>query len=112
LYINKPSDYERLIGERWCLDHVVYDNEIFVPNTSLEKLQIYISGVCIESIIFDSTGVVQFPGFGSSAFQHRWVMANDQIIISNMDTLINCSADANDAEAFCVPYLLAKNAYA
>jgi hypothetical protein len=112
LYINKPSDYERLIGERWCLDHVVYDNEIFVPNTSLEKLQIYISGVCIESIIFDSTGVVQFPGFGSPAFQHRWVMANDQIIISNMDTLINCSADANDAEAFCVPYLLAKNAYA
>ncbi|RED94625.1 right-handed parallel beta-helix repeat-containing protein [Marinoscillum furvescens] len=31
--------------------------------------------------------------------------------VGNGDTLINCSADAKYAEAFCVPYLNAKNAY-
>ncbi|MRT93772.1 right-handed parallel beta-helix repeat-containing protein [Ancylomarina sp. 16SWW S1-10-2] len=31
--------------------------------------------------------------------------------VGNADTLINCSADAKYAEAFCVPYLNAKNAY-
>lgn len=31
--------------------------------------------------------------------------------VGNADTLINCSADAKYAEAFCVPYTNAKNAY-
>lgn len=31
--------------------------------------------------------------------------------VGNEDTLINCNADAKYAEAFCVPYLNAKNAY-
>lgn len=31
--------------------------------------------------------------------------------VGNLDTLINCSADAKYAEAFCVPYTQAKNAY-
>ncbi|GAB5552962.1 MAG: hypothetical protein Sapg2KO_25530 [Saprospiraceae bacterium] len=31
--------------------------------------------------------------------------------VGNLDTLINCSADAKYAEAFCVPYTNAKNAY-
>lgn len=31
--------------------------------------------------------------------------------VGNLDTLINCSADAKYAEAFCVPYTKAKNAY-
>jgi hypothetical protein len=31
--------------------------------------------------------------------------------VGNNDTLINCSADAKYAEAFCVPYSKAKNAY-
>lgn len=31
--------------------------------------------------------------------------------VGNNDTLINCSSDAKYAEAFCVPYLNAKNAY-
>lgn len=31
--------------------------------------------------------------------------------VGNADTLINCSADAKYAEAFCIPYTNAKNAY-
>ena len=31
--------------------------------------------------------------------------------VGNLDTLINCSADAKYAEAFCVPYTKARNAY-
>lgn len=31
--------------------------------------------------------------------------------VGNLDTLINCSADAKYAEAFCVPYTNAKNAF-
>lgn len=87
LYVNKPSDYERLIGERWCLDHVVYENEIFYPYTISDKVKIYDSGQCKESIIFDSTGIVQFPGFNTTTFNHNWILANDQIRISKIDTL-------------------------
>ncbi|MDW7691196.1 right-handed parallel beta-helix repeat-containing protein [Flammeovirgaceae bacterium SG7u.111] len=31
--------------------------------------------------------------------------------VGNADTLINCSSDAKYAEAFCIPYVNAKNAY-
>lgn len=31
--------------------------------------------------------------------------------VGNLDTLINCSADAKYAEAFCAPYIKARNAY-
>jgi hypothetical protein len=87
LYINKPSDYERLIYESWCLDHVVYGDEMFYPYTLYDKVQIILSGECEESIIFDSTGIVQFPGFNTTTFNHYWFLANDQITISKIDTL-------------------------
>lgn len=87
LYINKPSDYQRLIGEYWCLDHVVYQDEIYYPNTLSDKLQFLRSGQCRESIIFDSTGIVQFPGFNTTSFNHRWDLTNDQITITNIDTI-------------------------
>jgi hypothetical protein len=87
LYINKPSDYERLIGRNWCLDHVVYQDEVFYPYTLSDKLRVHIIGQCEELLIFDSSGIVQFPGFNTTTFNHNWFMTNNQIIISNIDTI-------------------------
>jgi len=87
LYLNKPTDFERLIGEYWCVDHVIYQNEVFYPNTLSDKAQLYLSGQCRESIIFDSTGIVQFPGFNSATFNHNWILGNNQITFSKIDTL-------------------------
>lgn len=87
LYVNQPSDYERLTGERWCLDHVFYQDEYYYPYTISDKFKIHLSGQCEELIIFDSTGVVQFPGFNTTTFNYKWIMTNDQITISKIDTL-------------------------
>ena len=86
LYINKPSDYERLTEELWCVDHVVYQDEVFYPNTLSDKAKIIGTGQCRESIIFDSTGIVQFPGFNSTSFLHYWNWTKDQITITKLDT--------------------------
>lgn len=87
IYLNKPSDYERLIGEYWCVDYVYYKDYYYYPKTLSDKIRFRKIGQCDELIIFDSTGIVQFPGFNTGSFQHQWKLRKDQIIISSLDTM-------------------------
>jgi len=87
LYINMPTDYERLTGEKWCLDHLIYENEVYYPNTLSDIPRLTISGYCSEFITFDSVGNINIPGFNSRSINGQWSLVGDQIIISKTDTL-------------------------
>jgi hypothetical protein len=86
-YMHKPTVYERLVGENWCLDHVVYANEVFYPYTMSSKIGMRFLSRCDESLIFDSTGVIQIPGFNSEAIIRNWSHENNLITISKYDTI-------------------------
>ncbi len=86
-YLNQPSEYELLTERNWCLDYFVYQNEEFVPYTVAKGVKFNFIGQCIETLSFDNTGNVHFPGFNSSRINGKWKLENDFIKVTKVDTL-------------------------
>lgn len=87
--IQRPSTYERLISEKWCLDHIVYENETYIPNTIVNEFSVRLvfPGNCYEVIEFYSNSNVNIPGFSSRTITGKWTLENKQIRLFDIDTL-------------------------
>lgn len=87
--IQRPSNFERITGERWCLDHILYEDEMYYPKTLSDNNdpKIIFSIICDETMKFDSEGYVEIPGFNSRPFIGKWKLENDKIRIFSMDSL-------------------------
>lgn len=60
-----------------------YDGFEIIPQT--EGLLIIFDANCNESIKFSSDGLVNFPGINSATFEANWKIANDSLIITEMN---------------------------
>lgn len=87
LQVNEPSEYELFTERDWCLDYFVYQNEEFVPYTVAKDVKINFLRQCTETLSFDNSGHVQFPGFNSSRINGNWKFEKDYINVTEIDTL-------------------------
>lgn len=87
--IQRPSAYERLTSEKWCLHYIIYDNEPYLPNTIVNEPQVRLAipGYCYEIMEFYSNGNVNVPGFNSPPITGKWLLENNQIRLFDLDTL-------------------------
>lgn len=89
LHITSKSPQEILMENSWCLHHVKFQNETFVPSTRIDQFKIYVSGegFCNERINFRTRGRIEIPGFNTRAIQGEWKVRYDSLVIYNTDTL-------------------------
>lgn len=86
-FITRQSNYDRLIGEEWCLDHIVYNGQMLYPNTVSDEIKFLYSGRCNEIIEFHPNGYTNLPGFDTKSISGSWILEDEKIILSNIDTL-------------------------
>jgi hypothetical protein len=91
-YIVKPSDFEILFKQTWCVDKVYYKGNLVGPKTvnaiSFEYSDGEIS--CDESATFDNNnGRLQLPGLNSTLISGGWKRIDNETIQLYPDTLKN-----------------------
>lgn len=91
--ITRPSKVEMLTGMDWYLDHIVYNDQMYFPNT-IESQMNRDSGFKVEIIVrqddlieFNQDGTLLIPGFDSRPIRSNWLVENDNLIISKTDTM-------------------------
>ena len=90
VFLTFPSKYERLTKNSWCVDCIIYEGYEYIPQTE-EFFKLVFSGYdyCEECITFDERGKVTMPGFQTSSIYGDWILKNDSLYISNVDTFAN-----------------------
>ncbi len=86
--MTRPSDYQKLIANQWCVKEVLFKNEKLFPFTKTsDYIQIKGGATCDEFISFFEHGGMLLPGFKTRALKANWNLIEDSIIISGLDTL-------------------------
>lgn len=75
---------ENVMGE-WCVVEMYYNNTPLQPHTIGYKKQIWHG--CEESVMFISNGYVYLPGIGSKEVVGDYIIEDDEIVITQCDTL-------------------------
>lgn len=94
-YFNKPTPFEKFVNGDWCLDHIVYSNEEYLPKTIKRNPGIGITYTpyfydirnCQEKIVFRQDGSLNLPGFNTPRLNGNWEFDGDSLTISNVDSL-------------------------
>lgn len=85
-YVNLPSTYEKLMGNRWCVDYVTHKGENYQPN-SIVAIKFIGYGFCEESLTLSDNGQIFLPGFNCESTKGSWSFENDVLHIYRIDTL-------------------------
>ncbi|NEN25035.1 DUF2007 domain-containing protein [Cryomorpha ignava] len=102
--ITRPSKVEMLTGMDWYLDHIVYKDQFYYPNTIESKMstdsgfKVEIIGRKDDLIEFNHDGSLVIPGFESRTIRSNWEIENDQLTIfkaDTMDAIFNGNYDLN-----------------
>lgn len=86
-YLNRPTDLELLTNRYWCIDHIVYQDQEYLPRTLTDKIQIRFMGECHEKLDFRENGYVEFPGFNTYRIHGNWKLEDKMIRVFKVDTL-------------------------
>lgn len=85
---NRPTDEERLVQGKWCLDYIEYAQQTYYPNTVTgQKFQFRPLNGCLEYLVFESNGKLTIPGFDSRALNGYWTLLDDRLDIFGVDAL-------------------------
>ncbi|VAW25747.1 hypothetical protein MNBD_BACTEROID06-621 [hydrothermal vent metagenome] len=85
--INRPTTIQKIANYDWCLDHIVYNNEEYYPNTIEGEVQLRLLYQCNEKLNFSRDGTLSIPGFESRKIISKWMVENDGIKVYDSDTL-------------------------
>ncbi|MCG3165137.1 MAG: hypothetical protein POELPBGB_00898 [Bacteroidia bacterium] len=84
-YLTKPDVYDALVDHTWCVEHINYKGQDYMPNT--HEFKVIFRKDCNEIIVFNPNGNLHLPGFNSRGVYAYWLFDEDSIEISNADTL-------------------------
>ncbi len=85
--INIPSLNERLSSKKWCMNHMIFENQIYDPYT-IRGLTIGLTlDECHEHVIFYKDGSLKLPGFNTNKITGKWSLFKDSLRIYEIDTL-------------------------
>lgn len=80
-----PTTFERLTKQSWCVDQITYKGQTYTATTD-KSIQLSDVEFCQESIDMRTNGTIILPGFNSRASWGRWVLVDNAIEISQIDT--------------------------
>jgi hypothetical protein len=83
-YATLPTVSERLTSSAWCLDHIVYGEDVYYPTS--KRISLRLAGSCEDHITFNPDGGTQIPGFGYGYLNGNWEVYGDSVVISNLDS--------------------------
>lgn len=82
-FILRPSLFDQLASNSWCVDKIYYKNNLVGPKTStpfVVMTDINGDADCYEQLRFDKNHSVTFPGINSDFVYGRWEEGDDLII--------------------------------
>ena len=87
-FVTIPYQTECLMKNNWCVDYVTYEGKEYMPQTENVR-RVGVNGICEERMIFYKEGRVTMPGFQTSSIHGKWILENDSLHISDVDTFAN-----------------------
>lgn len=90
-YLIKPSNFELLSKQQWCIDKIYYKGKLVGPNSLNTIFLTYNNGQhpCSETADFDESGNLRLPGINSSNVDGNWKKKDNETIQLHVDTLGN-----------------------
>lgn len=86
---SRPIISERLVSDKWCLKSIILGDLEYTPYTLITDSKPHFTWGCNEFLKFEANGQIELPGFDSRVINGKWEVINDQVVLSQMDTLNN-----------------------
>ena len=104
--LSLPSMSDKLTGDGWCIDSLLYKGQKLSPYTSSAGFDSNYDN-CMETIYFENNGIVRFPGINKYNYTAYWKLSHDSLYVTpemvydsyflekNLQTLIKNDSSAN-----------------
>ncbi|MGZ3929371.1 MAG: putative signal transducing protein [Mucilaginibacter sp.] len=78
----KPSLYDLLIRNKWCVNKIYYNNKLIGPKTNSFVTITDLNGQsdCIDQMSFDKNHEITLPGINSISVEGQWHEGNDIVL--------------------------------
>jgi hypothetical protein len=88
-FIIKPSTYESLTTNTWCVNKIYFKNNLIGPKTIQQISFIDMNGnnLSCETIDFRKNKAIFLPGIKSNLISGYWIFNDDETITINADTM-------------------------
>jgi hypothetical protein len=88
-FIVKPSLDDTLTSHAWCVDKIIYKNQMIGPNTLDKIISISSKGDtgCYETVDFRKTHDIILPGINKNSLTGTWKLVDVNSVVITVDTL-------------------------